>query len=122
MQIAAHPTLALAAATSQLARGQGDLVEHWASAAAATADRPAAVEAGIAIMRAALARDGIARMEEDAARAYRLEPEDSPWQSLCCLLAGTAQLVVGAPTKRSGSSRRARAAPPSRRPTCTRSA
>ena len=95
VQIAAHPTLALAAATSQLARGQGDLVEHWASAAAATADRPDAVEAGIAVMRAALARDGIARMEEDAAQAYRLEPEDSPWRSLCCMLAGTAQLVVG---------------------------
>jgi LuxR family maltose regulon positive regulatory protein len=94
-QIAAHPTLALAAANSQLARGQGDLVEHWASAAAAAADRPAAVEAGIAIMRAALARDGILRMENDAATAYRLEPEDSPCRSVCCLLAGTAQLVVG---------------------------
>jgi len=96
-QIAAHPALALAAATCQLAGGQGDLVEHWASAAAATADHPAAIEAGIAIMRAALARDGIARMEKDAARAYRLEPEDSPWRSLCCLLAGTAQLVAGRP-------------------------
>jgi LuxR family maltose regulon positive regulatory protein len=94
-QIAAHPTLALAAANCQLVRGQGDLVEHWASAAAATADRPPAVEAGIAIMRAALARDGIPCMEKDAARAYGLEPEDSPRRSVCCLLAGTAQLVVG---------------------------
>jgi LuxR family transcriptional regulator, maltose regulon positive regulatory protein len=95
VQIAAHPTLALAAANSELARGQGDLVDHWAAAAAAAADRPAAVEAGVAIMRAALARDGIPGMESDADRAYRLEPEDSPWRSLCCLLAGTAQLVVG---------------------------
>jgi LuxR family maltose regulon positive regulatory protein len=96
-QIAAHPTLALAAANSQLAGGRGDLVEHWVSAAAATEDRRPAVEAGIALMRAALARDGIARMEEDAARAYRLEPEDSPWRSLCCMLTGTAALVAGRP-------------------------
>jgi len=93
-QIAAHPTLALAAANSQLACGQGDLVEHWTSAAAAAAGSDA-IEAGIAIMRAALARDGIARMEQDAARAYRLEPDVSPWRSLCCMLAGTAQLMVG---------------------------
>ena len=95
VQIAAHPTLALAAANSQLACGQGDLVEHWASAAAAATDRSDAIEAGIAIIRAALARDGIARMEQDAARAYRLEPDVSPWRSLCCMLAGTAQLMVG---------------------------
>ena len=94
-QIATHPTLALAAASAQFARGQGDLAEHWASAAAAAPLRPAGVEAGVAMMRAALARDGIQRMDEDAARAYGLEPEDSPWRALCCLLAGTAQLVTG---------------------------
>jgi LuxR family maltose regulon positive regulatory protein len=94
-QIAAHPTLALAAANSRLARGQGELAEHWTTAAGAAADRPAAVEAGVAIMRATLARNGIPRMSEDAARAYRLEPDDSPWRSLCCMLAGTAQFVIG---------------------------
>ena len=94
-QIAAHPMLALAAANSQLAGGRGDLAEHSVSAAAATEDRLPAVEAGIALMRAALARDGIARMEKDATQAYRLEPEDSPWRSLCCLLTGTAQLIAG---------------------------
>lgn len=94
-QIAGHPTLALAAANSELARGQGDLVAHWTSAAAAAPDQPAAVEAGIAIMRAALARDGISRMENDAERAYSLEPAESPWRSLCRLLTGTAHQVVG---------------------------
>jgi LuxR family maltose regulon positive regulatory protein len=94
-QIASQPTLALAAASSQLACGRGDLVEHWTSAAAATQDRHAAIDAGIAVMRSALARDGIARMETDAAQAYRLAPEDSPWRSLCCMLTGTAQLVAG---------------------------
>ena len=33
-RIATHPELALAAATAQLAAGRGDLVSHWASAAA----------------------------------------------------------------------------------------
>ena len=94
-QIAAHPTLALAAANSELARGQGDLVAHWTSAAAAAPDRPVAVESGIAMMRAALARDGISGMESDAERAYSLEPVESPWRSLCRLLTGTAHLVVG---------------------------
>jgi LuxR family transcriptional regulator, maltose regulon positive regulatory protein len=97
LEIAGHPALALAAASSQLANGRGDLAAHWTSAAASTADRPAPVDAGIAMMRAALARDGVARMQHDAEAAYALEPEDSPWRSLCCLLAGTAHLLLGRP-------------------------
>ena len=55
-------------------------------------------------------------MEEDAARAYRLEPEDSPWRSLCCLLAGTAHWSSAAvgrsgPAAREGARRAAVAAP-----------
>jgi LuxR family maltose regulon positive regulatory protein len=95
VDITAHPALALAAANSQLARGRGDLAAHWTSAAAATSGRPDAVEAGISVMRAALARDGLARMQHDAAAAYALEPDDSPWRSLCCLLAGTAHALLG---------------------------
>ena len=93
--IAGHPALALAAANSQLARGRGDLAAHWTDAAASTAGHTAPVEAGIAMMRAALARDGLARMLQDAEAAYALEPEDSPWRSLCCLLAGTAHQLLG---------------------------
>ena len=93
-QIAAHPTLALAAANSRLARGRGDLAEHWASAAA-SARRSDVDEAGIALMRAALARDGIAQMQRDARRAYGLMRDDDPWRALCCLLSGTAHEVAG---------------------------
>ena len=95
VEINAHPALALAAANSQLAHGRGDLAAHWTSAAASTTGHPAAVDAGIALMRAALARDGLARMQHDAAAAYALEPEDSPWRSLGCLLAGTARGLLG---------------------------
>ncbi len=95
LDISGHPALALAAAHSQLARGRGDLAAHWASAAASAARRPAPVEAGIAMLRAALARDGIVRMQHDAEAAYALEPEPSAWRSLCCLLTGTAHQLLG---------------------------
>jgi LuxR family transcriptional regulator, maltose regulon positive regulatory protein len=93
--IAAHPPLALAAANSALARGRGDLAAHWTAAAAAAARRSAAVDAGIALMRAALGRDGLAGMRHDAEAAYALEPDESPWRSLSCLLAGTADQLSG---------------------------
>jgi LuxR family maltose regulon positive regulatory protein len=96
-QLAASPTLALAAAGTQLASGQGHEVERWAwtAAAAPASARPPAVEAGVAIMRAALGRDGLVHMREDAARAYDIEPDTSPWRAMCCLLGGTADLLAG---------------------------
>jgi LuxR family maltose regulon positive regulatory protein len=97
-QIAASPTLALAAAGTHLASGQGHEVERWAWTAAAAAPasaRPRAVEGGVAIMRAALGREGLLRMREDAARAYDIEPDASPWRAMCCLLGGTADLLAG---------------------------
>ena len=95
--ITGHPALALAAAHSQLARGRGDLAAHWSAAAASAAAPSAPVEAGLAMLRAALANDGIVRMRHDAAAAYALEPDTSPWRSLCCLLTGTADLLLGRP-------------------------
>jgi LuxR family maltose regulon positive regulatory protein len=93
--VAAQPALALAAANCELARGRGDLAAHWTAVAASASGPPAAAEAGIALMRSALARDGIARMRADAERAYALEHEDSPWRSLSRLLSGTAHLIAG---------------------------
>jgi LuxR family maltose regulon positive regulatory protein len=40
---------------------------------------------------------GVARMGADAARAYELEPEDSPWRPLCCLLEGVSHHLTGTP-------------------------
>jgi LuxR family maltose regulon positive regulatory protein len=34
-------------------------------------------------------------MGEDAARAYELEPEDSPWRALCCLFEGVSRHLQG---------------------------
>jgi LuxR family transcriptional regulator, maltose regulon positive regulatory protein len=93
--IAANPPLALAAANSALARGRGDLAAHWTAAATAAAGRSAPSDPGIALTRAALGRDGLAAMRNDAETAYALEPDESPWRSLCCLLSGTAQQLSG---------------------------
>jgi LuxR family maltose regulon positive regulatory protein len=48
-------------------------------------------------MRAAVARDGLARMAEDAVVGYALAADDSPWRALCCLLSGVAAQLTGNP-------------------------
>jgi LuxR family maltose regulon positive regulatory protein len=47
-------------------------------------------------MRAAIARDGLQRMRDDAARAYALDEVDSPRRSMDRLLEGTACHLLGA--------------------------
>ncbi|HSD79463.1 MAG TPA: LuxR C-terminal-related transcriptional regulator, partial [Solirubrobacteraceae bacterium] len=99
-ELAGHPELALAAATVHMTRGDRDLIELLASNAEASAgtapdDRREGLDAGVAIMRAAVARDGLAGMRDDAARAYALVPEHSAWRAFCCLLEGTARLFSG---------------------------
>ena len=98
-QIAAHPCLAVAAAVRELMTGQGHLVQHWVSAAAVA--RPAersdavGVEPALAVLRAVVGEGGPRRMRADAEQAYRAQPEDGPWRSLCSLVAGTAARMLG---------------------------
>lgn len=100
-QTAGYPPLALAAASLHLAQGDGDLAEHWTAAAthalggAGSRDTASAAHAGVAVMRAALAREGVAGMRDDAARAYELEADESPWRSLDRHLEGTACHLLG---------------------------
>jgi LuxR family maltose regulon positive regulatory protein len=101
-QVAGSAPLALVAANAHLADGCRDHAEHWTAAAARALEgvparrRPAALEAGIASMRAGIARDGVRRMRDDAARAYALEADDSPRRSVERLLEGTACHLLGA--------------------------
>ena len=101
-QVAGYAPLALVAANAHLADGDRDHAEHWTAAAARALDgvparrRPPAVEAGVAAMRAAIARDGVQRMRDDAARAYALDAEASPTRSMDRLLEGTACHLLGA--------------------------
>jgi LuxR family maltose regulon positive regulatory protein len=85
-QIASYPPLALAAAWVALGR-DGDDVHRWGTAAAngsydgPLSDGAASLESQVALLRAIVARHGIARMAEDAALARSMEAPDSPWQA-----------------------------------------
>lgn len=100
-QIAAEPALAAVAAHSSLAGGNIRMAEHWGLAAAGSLARSvppptvASLPAGVAIIEAAVGRHGVLPMGRDAARAYQLEPQDSPWRSLCCLFLGVSGHLVG---------------------------
>ena len=97
-QVAEHPRLALATAGMRLAFGQGDVAEHWILAAASATPDPREadeVRGGVAALRAALGRDGLARMSEDAELASALLAPDGPCQALCRLVAGVAEHLRG---------------------------
>jgi len=98
--ISDHAPLALAATHSCLIRGDVALAERWARAAA-SAPRGRAVltpksrAAGLAVVESACARNGPARMREDAGRACASEPRDSAWRPICLLLQGVADHLSG---------------------------
>jgi LuxR family transcriptional regulator, maltose regulon positive regulatory protein len=98
-QIAQHAPLALTAATSELATGDRDLLEHWCVAAErrlAPAGGAATADAAVAtLMRAVVARDGVARMGRDAGVASEQLPRDATWQGLCALVEGVARHLTG---------------------------
>jgi LuxR family maltose regulon positive regulatory protein len=100
-ELADTPLLALAEASIQLASGQGHLAEHWATTAAAASTHPL-VDSGSSLVRATLARGGLAEMSADAERACALEPEASPWRASFCLLSGTAAQLAGRADEASG--------------------
>lgn len=102
-QIAAHPALSLAAANGELLKGDLVAMQRWECAARRVlhetppGERSVELEASVALLHAAVARDGVSRMGANAARAYELEPEDSPWRSICCLLEGVSHHLTGEP-------------------------
>ena len=111
-QLSAEPTLALTAATVHLADGDRDRIEHWAQTAerllAGDPEPPPAAGAAVIALRALVARDGLAAMASDAARAYELAPDDGAWRPLCSLLRGAGLHLLG---DREGARRRSRRAP-----------
>jgi LuxR family maltose regulon positive regulatory protein len=101
--IASQPALSLAAANSELLKGDLDSVQHRESVARRVLDETAAsgrssgLEASVALLQAAVAGQGVVQMGSDAARAYELEPEDSPWRPICCLIEGVSHHLTGTP-------------------------
>jgi LuxR family transcriptional regulator, maltose regulon positive regulatory protein len=99
-QAAGCAALALTSAHSHLSLGRIALAEQWARSASMALsgqprDRARELRAGGRIVEAWAARSGATRMGEDAARAYELLADDSPWRANCCLLRGTAALLTG---------------------------
>ncbi len=99
-QIAGCAPLALAAANSRLAAGVGAEAEHWAAAAVSRmGDAPprarGSLRAAALLPAAAAARDGLAGMRRDTARARELGPDDGPLISTCDLLDGVALHLTG---------------------------
>jgi LuxR family maltose regulon positive regulatory protein len=99
--LARHAPLALTAAHSALALGDLRQAEHWglvgaaALARATTPPKVASLPAGVALIEAAVGRNGVEPMGKHAARAYELEDNDSPWRPICCLYRGVADHLTG---------------------------
>jgi LuxR family maltose regulon positive regulatory protein len=100
-ELSQHPSLALTAAHSALALGDIRRAEHWglvgasALARATTPPKVSSLPTGIAVIEAAVGRHGVTPMGLQAARAYQLEDDDSPWRSICCLFQGVADHLTG---------------------------
>jgi LuxR family maltose regulon positive regulatory protein len=99
--LSVHASLALTAAYSALALGDLRQAEHLglvgaaALARATTPPKVASLPTGVAVIEAAVGRNGVAPMGRHAARAYQLEDNDSPWRSICCLFQGVADHLTG---------------------------
>jgi LuxR family transcriptional regulator, maltose regulon positive regulatory protein len=96
--LAGQPALALSAAMYHLAEGRREAAERAAQDAERTlraGQGTADLAAGLTMVRACLARDGLRRMGEDAARACAEDHADSAWQSLGSYLAGVGGHLTG---------------------------
>jgi LuxR family maltose regulon positive regulatory protein len=98
-RISAHPALTVLACWLAIMRGSADDAERWAAVVEAhdATDRREGdgVEAGRALVRAALCRHGPAQMLVDADRAVALEPSSSPWHPVALVLASIARMLNG---------------------------
>jgi LuxR family transcriptional regulator, maltose regulon positive regulatory protein len=97
-EIAAHPMLALAAASVDLANGRADEASHWMWLAAHADGEQARsatseLESHLEVFKAVCADGDIA--QEHADRAFLLENARSPWHAVACFYAGLTRHVSG---------------------------
>jgi LuxR family maltose regulon positive regulatory protein len=100
--------LGLTAAWSAVTVGEGPRAEHLMAVTARllqegsqSAGR-AALEAGLALAEATLARTGLTGIHERIAAVEPLLAEDDPWRTLCCCLDGAALHLLGRPEEARG--------------------
>ena len=81
-----------------------------------------ALQSGLSLVEAVLARDGVEAMSARTAAAAKSLPEESPWLSLCCLLDGAGMHLrgvrAGAREKLAEGARRGSVAAPSMQVLC----
>lgn len=99
-EIASCAQLALSSAHISLFNGEVAEAQHWALVAEARLEddpgrTPRRVEAGLAVIEAAIAKAGATAMGTAAARAQELEPRSSAWRPILCLLHGIAKHLAG---------------------------
>jgi LuxR family maltose regulon positive regulatory protein len=106
-QVAGHRSLALSAAWCSADRGDAAAAQRWSAAAELgppgepSRGGGASFEAGVAILQAAIGRDGVARMGNDAAHGCQVAEAGSAW--LC-----VGRLMEGVSWRLGGDSQRAR--------------
>ncbi len=102
--VARDGSLSLTASYAHITQGDGARSEHWAAVAAGLVQREEASEkksvlsAGMALIEAALARDGVGAIADRTALAAEMLPEDSPWMAMCRLIEGVGLHLQGSRT------------------------
>jgi LuxR family maltose regulon positive regulatory protein len=94
-ELATEPGLALAAAACNLAEGRPGRAQRWAQAAERAAAATGEWEPDVALVRACLARDGVARMAADAAHVRDQMPLDGAAHCIALYLGGVAAHLQG---------------------------
>ncbi|HET9507770.1 MAG TPA: LuxR C-terminal-related transcriptional regulator [Gaiellaceae bacterium] len=96
-----YPAVAVIGCWIHALRGRPAAAERWLAAAErgahaeATRDDGASAGPAIALLRAALCRDGIEQMSSDVERALAGLPPSSPWRPAALVLLGAALLLRG---------------------------
>lgn len=126
--VASDSALSLTAAYAHITRGAGSEAEHWAAVSASlvraeeASEKREALQSGLSLVEAVLARDGVEAMSARTAAAAKSLPEESPWLSLCCLLDGAGMHLrgvrAGAREKLAEGARRGSVAAPSMQVLC----
>ncbi|HVO54258.1 MAG TPA: LuxR C-terminal-related transcriptional regulator [Solirubrobacterales bacterium] len=102
-RIGDDPHLSLTIAHSHLAAGRGADAEHWANLTRELlvdrVDVGDSVSAGLAMIDATLARDGVASMAKAAASGTEAVAGGSPWTSMAHMLEGIAAQLGGDPER-----------------------
>jgi LuxR family transcriptional regulator, maltose regulon positive regulatory protein len=99
-EVATRPALTVTAALVAAAAGDWPDFKHWTSVLGECTDDAelpdgTAVRCAAALLTAILAEDGMTRMRDDAADAYRLDHAGSPLRAVACLLEGCALRLLG---------------------------